>query len=88
MILHLADSVNKDFCTIFNSSVHIRFRLRCCGLAVAAAFMCDVQELWVAFRTGKKFRYIPAHEIASYLGPDKSQALPVFHAWGGAGRVT
>ena len=32
----------------------------------------------MAFETGKKFRYIPAHEIASALGPDKSQALPYF----------
>ena len=44
-------------------------------LAVAAKI--SIQELWVAFGTGKHFRYFQAHEI---LGPSKSQALPFFHA--------
>ena len=37
-------------------------------------------ELWVAFGTGKNYRYIAAHEIASALGPEKTCALPMFHA--------
>ena len=37
-------------------------------------------ELWVAFGTGKNYRYIAAHEIASSLGPEKTCALPMFHA--------
>jgi len=39
-----------------------------------------VEELWVVFGTGKRFRYIAAHAIASSLGADKSRALPAFHA--------
>ena len=57
-------------------------------LAVALASKLDVQELWVAFGMGKNFRYIPAHEIASSFGPDKSQALPVFHAYTGCDTVS
>jgi len=30
---------------------------------------------------GKKFRYIPVHEIVEAIGPRKSQALPTFHAY-------
>ena len=37
-------------------------------------------ELWVAFGTGKNYRYIAAHEIASSIGPEKTCALPMFHA--------
>ena len=37
---------------------------------------------------GKNFRYIPAHEIASSLGLDKFQALPVFHAYTGCDTVS
>ena len=37
-------------------------------------------ELWLAFGTGKSFRYLAAHEIAAGLGPEKTQALPMFHA--------
>ena len=76
MILHLADAVNEGFCTILLCTVDSDIVI----LAVAAASKLDVQELWVAFGTGKNFRYIPAHEIPSSLSPDKSQALPVFDA--------
>ena len=34
----------------------------------------------VAFGTGKNYRYIAAHKIASFLGPEKTCALPMFHA--------
>ena len=39
---------------------------------------CD--ELWLAFGTGKHFRYIAVHELTNSLGPEKSKALPVFHS--------
>jgi len=34
----------------------------------------------VSFGTGKTFRFLAAHEIARALGPEKAQALPMFHA--------
>ena len=37
-------------------------------------------ELWLAFVTGKIFRYMAAHQIAVSLGPEMSCALPMFHA--------
>ncbi|KAG0719155.1 hypothetical protein GWK47_051077 [Chionoecetes opilio] len=46
-------------------------------------------ELWVAFGTGKNYRYIAAHEIASSLGPEKTCALfPKFHAITGCDTVS
>ena len=36
--------------------------------------------MWVAFGTGKHFRYIAAHAIASSLVADKSRAFSAFHA--------
>ena len=45
-------------------------------------------ELWVAFGTGKNYRYIAAHEIASSLGPEKACALPMFHAITGCDTVS
>lgn len=41
-------------------------------------------ELWVAFGVGKHFRYIPIHNIANQLGPDKAHVLPLFHALTGS----
>ena len=41
-------------------------------------------QLWVAFGTGKHFHYIYINSICQSLGQDKSQALPVFHAYTGS----
>ena len=49
-------------------------------LAISVAEEIKVEELWVAFGTGKHFRYIAALAIAPSLGADKSRALPAFHA--------
>ena len=49
-------------------------------LAISVVEEIKVEELWVAFGTGKHFRYTAAHAIASSLGADKSRALPTFHA--------
>ena len=49
-------------------------------LAISVVEEIKVEELWVAFGTGKHFRYIAAHAIASSLGSYKSRALPAFHA--------
>ena len=38
-------------------------------------------EIWIAFGTGKHFRYIGAHCIAKTLGPEISSVLPLFHAF-------
>ena len=54
MILHLQDAVNVGYNVILrtvDTDVVI--------LAVAAIVEIDIQELWVAFGTGRHFRYIP-----------------------------
>ena len=45
-------------------------------------------EVWLAFGTGKHFRYLAAHQIAVCLGPEKSLALPMFHALTGCDTVS
>ena len=50
-------------------------------LAVSVAQgLLPEDELWLAFGTGKSFRYQAANEIAAGLGPEKAQTLPMFHA--------
>ena len=39
-----------------------------------------VGELWLAFGTGKSFRYLAAHQIAACLGLEMPCALPMFRA--------
>ena len=45
-------------------------------------------ELWLAFGTGKYFCYLSAHKITNALGPEKSRALPMFHALTGCDTVS
>ncbi|KAG1669044.1 Tryptophan 5-hydroxylase 2 [Nymphon striatum] len=57
------------------------------AVAVAQTLPAD-SELWLAFGTGTSFRYLAAHELAVSLGPDKSRALPMFHALTGCDTVS
>ncbi|KAK3884948.1 hypothetical protein Pcinc_010791 [Petrolisthes cinctipes] len=47
-----------------------------------------MDELWIAFGTGKNYRYIPAHAITASLGPQKARALPVFITMTGCDMVS
>ena len=85
IMLHVAHAAEHD---------HRRIQVRTVdtdvvvlAVMVAQALPC-VDELWIAFGTGKNYRYIPAHEIAASLGPQKARALPVFHAMTGCDTVS
>ena len=84
MILHLGDAFHKGFRKMLLRTVDTDVVV----LSVAAATKLDIPELWVAFGTGKNFRYIPVHEIVASIGPYKSQALPFFHAYTGCDSVS
>ena len=70
-----------------------RFKLTKCGyrrvmittidtdvVVLAVSKMQDivVDELWIAFGTGKHFRYLAIHDIAAQLGAERAKALPPF----------
>lgn len=44
----------------------------------------NLEQLWIAFGTGKAFRYIPVHEIANVMDPQMAKGLPFFHAFTGS----
>ena len=56
-------------------------------LAITAIQHLNTSEMWIAFGTGKNFKFIAAHKIARTLGPDKCIALPMFHAFTGCDNV-
>ena len=52
-------------------------------VVVIATYCFDklqVEELWIHFGVGKNVRLIPIHDVVVALGPQKCQALPLFHA--------
>ena len=85
MILHLADAVSDGFHKILLCTVDTDIVIL--AVAAAAAKM-NKQELWIAFGTGRNLRYIPIHEIVAFIGPSKSQALPMFYAYTGCDSVS
>ena len=84
MLLHAKDAAKKN---------HRRIMLRTMDtvvvvLAVSTVVSMEKTQLWITFGTGKHLSYIPAHEIATSLGAEKAQALPMFHAFTGCDTVS
>ena len=57
-------------------------------LAVTSAQRLNITELWIALGVDKNFRYLPAHEMVSALGPGHCAALSMFHAFTGCDTVS
>ena len=77
IILHLEDAVRKEYKTVLICTVDTDVVV----LAITAVDHLDISELWIAFATGKNFRYFGIHEMAKALGPQHCFALPMFHAF-------
>ena len=52
-------------------------------LSVAHFQKMNLQQLWIAFGTGKEYRYIAIHEIAASISPQMGNGLLFFHALSG-----
>ncbi|KAK3742923.1 hypothetical protein QZH41_015294 [Actinostola sp. cb2023] len=57
-------------------------------LAISIFHVISVDELWISYGTGRNFRYLAIHEIATKLGQERSRALPLFHAITGCDTVS
>lgn len=84
IMVHVSDAVMQGFQKILVRTVDTDVVV----LAVSTVQKLENVEVWIAFGTGKDFRYVPAHEISLSLGPRKSLALPVFHALTGCDTVS
>ena len=60
IFLHVSDAVNHGYSKVMIRTVDSDVLV----LAIAAAHQLNIDKLWVAFASGKTFRYLPAHEIA------------------------
>ena len=57
-------------------------------LAISSFYQIKAEELWIAFGTGKHFRFIPVHKIANNFPLDRTWALPISHAITGRDTVS
>src|SRR6218665_425874 len=84
IFLHVADLVRAGNSKIVIKTVDTDVVV----LAIAFQQKIACLELWVALGTGQNLRYIPAHELACILGPERACALPMFHAFTGCDTVS
>ena len=57
-------------------------------MAISVFQRLSASEIWIAFGSSKAFRHIEVHKIAAVLGPEKSLALPAFHALTGCDQAS
>ena len=77
MLLHMVDANQMGHKKILIRTVDTDVVV----LAVSMArTIHEENELWIAFGNGNGCRYLAAHQIAKGLGPEKAQALPMFHS--------
>ena len=84
MLLHVVDAVNQGHTKVSIRTVDTDVVV----LAVTACEHLNIEELWIAFATGKNFRFLAAHEMAVTLGPNKCRGLSFFHAFTGCDNVS
>ncbi|KAG7172794.1 hypothetical protein Hamer_G007036 [Homarus americanus] len=85
MMVHAADALECGHRRILIRTVDTDVVILAVALANERSEVLD--EIWLTFGTGKNRHYIAAHQIARALGPEKSRALPVFHAITGCDTV-
>jgi len=76
LVLHAANAAKAGYKKIAIRTVDTDVLV----IAISTWQEMQCEELWLAFGTGKKYRYIAVHELANCLGPEKSKALPAFHS--------
>ena len=84
MLLHVEDAMKQGYTKVSIRTVDTDVVV----LAMAAAERLSIDQMWVAFGTGKGFWFLAAHEMAQALGPDKCQGLPAFHSFTGCDTVS
>ncbi len=85
MLLHVAHAAHHN-----DNKILIRTVDTAVVVLAVSVVQClePVTELWLAFGTGKSFRYLAAHTIAHGLGPNKARALPMLHSLSGCDTVS
>ena len=84
LILHAADAVAQG-------KRRVSVRTVDTDVVVLAATFCSLMkpdEMWIAFSTGKNFRFRPIHEIVSLLTPKICSSVLTFHAFTGCDTVS
>lgn len=59
------------------------------GLSLMSSFNAmGMEKMWIAYGKGEHTRWIPIHDLASFLGPEKTEGILFFHAFSGCDVVS
>ena len=79
IILHISDCVKQSFSKVLIQITDTDVVV----LAIANFQAVNATEVWIAFGTGRQFKYISVHAIAHQLEVRKARAVRMFHAFTG-----
>ncbi|CAC5385431.1 unnamed protein product [Mytilus coruscus] len=85
IMLHVSDAVKHGLKRVMIRTVDTDV-----AVIAVSLFRDDIgaDEPWLAFGSGKSFRYISIHDLPNALGIERSHTLPVFHAFTGCDTVS
>ena len=81
LAFHLYDALKKGVTKILVRTVDTDILVILIGLL---SNLPPDTQIWIAFGTGKNFKYYSINAIHQSFGPEKSKTLPFFHAFTGS----
>ena len=80
VVVHILHALEQGIKTIVVCTVDTDVIVILTGVFFELTASKPLADIWVAFGTGKIFRLYSINAICTYLGKERTQALPIFHA--------
>ena len=80
VVVHILHALEQGIKTIVVRTVDTDVIVILTGVFFELTANNPLADIWVAFGTGKNFRLYSINAICTYLGKERTQALPIFHA--------
>ena len=81
MVVHVLHALEQDQKTVLVRTVDTDVVAILVGTFYDLAVVQSLLDIWVAFGTGKNYRFYSINGICDSLGEPRSRAIPVFHAF-------
>ena len=83
IVIHVYDALERGAKKVMVRTVDTNVVVILIGQFYNIVGQYSEAEIWVAFGTGKQFRYYSINHVCANLGIDRSLCLPPFHAFTG-----
>ena len=83
LVIHVYDALQRGAKKVMIRTVDTDVVVILVGQFYHIVSQYSEAEIWVAFGTGKQFRYYSINHVCTNLGTERSHCLPPFHAFTG-----